>query len=80
MLAVAPGRVLFRTVRDGADPHGVEAHTGDVVEDVLDAFPGAAAVGAEVAGGSRVIGAGEAVGDNLVDRSVAPFLGFHSWG
>ena len=66
---IVPMVTLGSVLRDGRDPDGVEAHVLDVVEVVFDAFPGSAAVffGPDVAGGcGGVVGASEAVGEDLV--------------
>ena len=64
---------LVEVVDDWSNPDGVEAHSLDVIEMVLETFPGSTAVVAEV-GASTVVGVflGESVGEDLVDSSLLP--------
>jgi len=60
-------------IDDGADPDGVEAHAGDVVEVVLNSFPGSAAVVAEVT--TSIVASvvlGESIGEELVNSTLLP--------
>lgn len=73
--------VLVDLVQVAGDPDSIEAHVLDVVEVVLDALEGAAAVVAEVVAGSgRAVGSGESVGDDLIDRAGSPFFGCSGMG
>ena len=66
---------------DGGDPDGSEAHALDVVELVDDALPGATTVVSEVAGcRGAAVGAGEAVGEDLVDGLATPLIGVEATG
>jgi len=57
------------------DPNGIEAHTLDVVEIVLDSLEGTSTVVTEiVARSSRTVSLGESVSDDLVDRAGSPFF------
>jgi hypothetical protein len=62
-------------INNRRDPDRIEAHTLDIVEVVDDAAVGAAAVVAEVAAAVAPGGAGEAIGEELVDGAGFPLVG-----
>lgn len=62
-------------VNDGRNPDGIEAHSLDVVEVVFDPFESSPTVVAQVAAGRLgFIITSESISEELVDRSLLPFL------